>query len=198
MWIICGDRRFRDQMISLSKNWLGLCNEALALCNKDQIQNLSEGTSQALACSTMLPGIVSRVLYERDWRCARKRTRISPDITAPEFGFAYRYPLPDDFLRPVDVGTDSWEIEAGCILADVMPLDLIYTAYPSGPELLNAELRSAIVYFLASEIAMALTSDSSLMASFRSMAETELQRAKLNESAGEKDMMPSYNSWGRD
>lgn len=183
-------------MITLSKNWLGLCNEALALCNKDQIQNLSEGSSQALACSAMLPGIISRVLYERDWKCARKRARIAPDITVPEFGFSYRYPLPSDFIRIVEVNADIWELESGCILADSKPLEIIYIAYPSEPSVLNSELRASIVYFLASEIAMALTSDSSLMSYFRSMAETEMQRAKMNESAGEKDILPGYNTWG--
>ncbi len=181
--------------ISLSKDWLSLSNEALSLCNKDQIQSFKEGSQQSLSCSTLLPGIVSRVLYERDWKCARKRARIAADASEPAFGYEYQYSLPNDFLRVSEINADNWTVEGDKILADESPLEIIYIAFPSSPSSLNAELRSAIVYFLASEIALTLTSDSSMVSTYRSLAENEMARAKLNESAGEKDLVPEFNNW---
>lgn len=180
---------------SLSKDWLSLANEALALCNKEQIQNFKEGSQQSLSCSTLLPGIVSRVLYERDWKCAKKRERIAADAAAPAFGYSYQYSLPNDFLRVTEISAEDWVIEGDKILTDESPLEIIYIAFPSSPSSLNAELRSAIVYYLASEIALTLTSDSSMVSTYRSLAETEMSRAKLNESAGEKDLLPEFNNW---
>lgn len=182
-------------MITLSKDWLSLCNEALSLCNKDQMQSLGEGSQQSLSCSTLLPGIISRVLYERDWKCAKKRVRIAPDASAPAFGYSFQFTLPSDFIRPCEVNAESWVLEGGKILSDEKPIDLIYIAFPDGPSNLNSELRAAIVYYLASEIALTLTSDTSMVSTYRTLAETEIARAKLNESAGEKDLLPVFNTW---
>lgn len=181
--------------ISLSKDWLSVSNEALALCNKEQIQSFKEGSQQSLQCSTLLPAIISRVLFERDWKCARKRSKIAPDLDMPSFGYEFQYSLPNDFLRVVDINAEDWSLEGDKILSDEKPLEIIYIAFPSSPSSLNAELRSAIVYYLASEIGLTLTSDSSIVSTYRSLAESELQRAKLNESAGEKDLLPVFNNW---
>lgn len=72
-------------------------------------------------------------LRARMWRFALARRAVAKDPDAPAFGFNYRYPVPANFLRLVQVNdawspdmvdyrtgeTAPWQLEAGFILTDL-------------------------------------------------------------------------------
>lgn len=180
---------------SINSSWLAVCNSALVRLNKQQMQSLDEATTSANACSVALPNAVSSVLAQNDWKSARKRAKIPAYGVGPDFGFSYRYMIPNDFVRLVSVeNADEWEREGGFILSDTGPdLHMIYIAYPTQPGYLDPLIQEAIICTLAANLAMSLISDSSVVASWQSKAELAIARAKLNEQAGEKDIYLDLN-----
>lgn len=65
------------------------------------------------------------MLEKHPWNFAIKRRQLTPNATAPEFGYAYAYDLPSDFIRLATIGDDAadeyrrlYEIENGQLLLD--------------------------------------------------------------------------------
>lgn len=177
--------------------WLDICNECMIRLNRSQLQSLDEASSAAYACNRSLPIAIAHVLSQAPWRSARKRAMIAPDAQAPEYGFSYRYRIPMDFIRVVEIDGDAeWERESGYICTDQIPLKMIYVACPEQPGVLDPLLQEAIICTLTAELAMSLISDSSLMSTWLSRAELAIAKAKLTEDAGKKDTLLQTNSWG--
>jgi hypothetical protein len=71
------------------------------------------------------------ILRSHPWNCAVKRVVLSPDVTAPAFGYDYRFALPGDWLRTLDINDVASEdfdhrIESGFLLTDTATLKLRY------------------------------------------------------------------------
>lgn len=180
---------------SINSTWLELCNAALVRLNRQQIQDLErEKSVTANACNASLPIAVSHVLAQNDWKSARKRKTMAPLAEIPEFGYAYKYRLPNDFVRLVSIiDCDSWEREGAYILTDTQPLKLIYIAYPEKPGELDPLLQEAIACSLTANLAMSLISDPTIVSAWQSKAELAIARAKLTEQAAEKDILLDTN-----
>lgn len=175
---------------STNSSWLDLCNNALVRLNRQQMLTLSEGTTAANACNQALPMAVSHILSQSDWKSARKRTIVAPHAEAPAFGYAYRYRIPNDFVRLVELPEcEDWTREGGFFLTDTAPLKMIYIAYPDSPGELDPLLQEAIACSLTAQLAMTLISDSTIVNAWQSKAELAIARAKLTEQAGENDIL---------
>ena len=180
---------------SINSTWLNLCNAALVRLNKQLIQSLDEASTSANACSVALPLAASSVLAQNDWKSARKRTKIAAYAIGPDFGYSCRYRIPNDFIRLVSVvNAEDWEREGAFFLSDAGDyLHIIYIAYPEFPGQLDPLLQEAITCTLTANLAMSLISDSSVVSAWQSKAELAIQKAKLNEQAGEKDIYLDLN-----
>ena len=83
------------------------------------------------------------------------------------------------------------------MLSDEASLDIIYIAYPQTPDTLDPLLVDVITTYLAAELSVALTSDSTITNLLYSEAENKLMKAKLQEDAGEEDIKPKMNDIAR-
>jgi hypothetical protein len=122
-----------------------ICNAALTLLGKPTITSLNDPTDRARTLNVQYDIVRRAILSGRTkWLFSIKRTSLGASAEAPVSGpFVTQYPLPADFLAPVQVGpfwagldlsdyrlgpTDAdFSIEGSMILCDYgAPLDLSY------------------------------------------------------------------------
>lgn len=110
---------------------ISICSNAFLRLGDKPISSLTEDNDRA-KLTNIYPVRRNALLRSHTWNCATKRVILSPSTTAPEFDYAYKFILPDDNLRILQVGkkgeTLDYQIESGYILADtdVLPLRYIW------------------------------------------------------------------------
>ena len=137
-----------------------ICNIALVShLGQDQIISLSDGTKAADLCSTMYPIVRDEMIRSHPWRRLKKRATLAADATAPVWGFNYRYAVPTDMLKLLDVWkddviyTDRWEMEGDYILMDdTGPIQIRYMKDSNDPD----EWDSLMVQCFAARLGVAL------------------------------------------
>jgi hypothetical protein len=101
-----------------------ICSAALNALGVKGIASLEDDSTEARACKTYYSLIRDRVLEDRVWSFAKKHYALSPDATAPIFGFTKRFLIPSEIVRVhrVDNGDGdfrmAWEIFGEYIHAD--------------------------------------------------------------------------------
>lgn len=166
-----------------------ICNMALARIGVSSfISSLSEATNEARMCSLFYEPMRDFALRDGLWNFARKQQALADAGTPPE-QWAYKYALPDDFLKarfiwmpgtPVLPGT--YEVPGQTIFVTEQRVrfeiandggqkvlytnqpeaELVYTARVEDVTLYDPIFVSALAYLLASEIAMPLAVQPSL------------------------------------
>ena len=182
--------------LTFTKEWLNVANKALNLIGEPPLQAFEGSSSSNESLNIQLPAAVEAVLSSYPFRCATKRTVLAPDAdTTPEFGYAFSFPLPENFARLVKADADDFTIEGGAILADKMPLSIVYVALPKDPHNLSHSVIEAISLTLAYKMAQTATANDSLLNRLRQDAAIALAQAEKEDKAGhEQDT--SMEWWG--
>lgn len=77
-----------------------ICNMALDHLKQGALTSIDPATNIAgQRCARWYPQIRQETLRFHPWNFALKRVQLTPDSTAPSFGFTQRYLLPSDWLR---------------------------------------------------------------------------------------------------
>lgn len=101
---------------------VSICSNALLLLGDAPISSFDENNDRTRLVANLYTMKRDRVLRAHSWNCATKREILSPDTTAPKFDWAYKFLLPDDWLRTLSVGLDGdedeYQIEGRHILMD--------------------------------------------------------------------------------
>jgi hypothetical protein len=85
---------------------VGIVNQALVKNGAARITSLSDTTKQARTMSAIYDVKRDAELAAEPWTFAIKRVQLPASSTAPDYGWAYAYPLPADYLKLVEVGED--------------------------------------------------------------------------------------------
>lgn len=179
-----------------SATWLGIANRALSRINKQVLQTLDDGSTSAMLCNQLIPSVTKSILEQCGWKSARKRAVIAPQLSGPAFGFRNRFAIPVDCVRLTDVYSDlPWKREGGYILSDEDVMRISYVAIPAVPDELGSLIVDAITSQLAAELSVSLTADSTITNLLYQEAEIKIQKARLQESAAERDIKPDLRSW---
>lgn len=101
-----------------------ICNLALDQLKQEPASDISSpSTKVETICARHYDQTRREVLRKHPWNFAIKRAQLTKDATAPTFGYAQAYNLPNDWIRLVTIGDDSvdeirdrYEIENGQIL----------------------------------------------------------------------------------
>lgn len=148
---------------------------ALLECGAQPLDSaITDQTERARACNTAWPFVRRTVLRLHSWNPPVLRVQLDPDATAPLWGFASAYELPDDYLRILEVDTDlPWRIEGNFIVTDATGDDLgvRYIYDEEDPETYDATLVDTMVLFLAYRIMNRVTADKGM----RDRIEKEMQ-----------------------
>lgn len=151
-------------------------NRALTKLGAARIASLTDDNKQARAVNSCFYALLDAELRANRWTFAIKRATLAALTESPEFGYAYQYQLPDDFLRldmigdifpsvPMDnyisTETEDYAIEGNLILTDLTaPLKIRYGARILDPEQWDALFIEALACRIAAEICEDLTQSS--------------------------------------
>lgn len=152
---------------------VSICSNALLLLGAQPINSFDEasgsttgGIDRARIAANLYPSFRDSLLRAHPWNCATKRVVLSPDSTAPAWGYAYRFTLPGDWLRTVQVGDDDSDIdfksEGRYLLADESTLKLRYIFRNTNEATWDAALVALAEQGMAAAMAYPLTQSASL------------------------------------
>ena len=156
-----------------------ICSNALLMLGSSPINSFSEGVQAngvdvAQLAANLWPTTRNSLLRSHPWSCATCRVSLSPEVTAPAFGYTYRYVLPADWLRNVEVnGVIADEVDyrvetvgsnngSKRLLINQATLKLIYIWSNTDTESWDAMLQAAAELAMAAKMAYAVTQSSSL------------------------------------
>ena len=95
----------------MSNSAVSICSNALLLLGDRPISSFSENNDRTRLVANLYEYKRERVLRLHPWNCATKREILSPDVESPEFGWAFQFQLPNDWIRTLSVGEDGNEDE---------------------------------------------------------------------------------------
>lgn len=168
---------------------VGICSNALLRLGADPINSFNEAEpsgsnlSTARLAANLWPTVRRQVLRGHPWNCAETRVLLSPDETAPAFGWTYRFLRPSDWLRTISVGLepeDRYEYisEGAYLLSNESSLPLRYVFDNENPATYDASLVAALEVSMAAAMAYPVTKSTSLAQEMMAIARTQLGDAR--------------------
>lgn len=162
-----------------------LCNNALLDLGEDVIMSLGDESKAAGLCNHRWPAVRDAVLRAHPWNCAMAQAELAAATAAPLWKWEYKYTLPTDFLRIVQiVGQDGrevmeWEIQGGIILCnEEAPIYISYVRRETDPKKFDALLDEALSSRLAATLAYPLSGSTALAQSYWEVYQEKLAEAR--------------------
>ena len=174
-----------------------IMNRALVACGVSMITSATEDTQEARVAALQYPNARDTVLQAHPWQEAIKRTSLAQLATAPDFGFSYRFALPTDFLRLIDLEAveSAFEIENGELLIDDSAVNIIYIHKLTSVPKMKPGLQEAIAARLAFEICMPLTRDPERSTALFEVYGYKVSEARFVNAAGGPDRRLEARGW---
>lgn len=168
---------------------VSICSNALLRLGADPISSFDEADvegsniERARLASNLWPSIRRQVLRAHTWNCAIRRVLLSPDALAPEFGFAYAFLRPADWLRTLSVGQSErdrvhYRTEGARFLSDATPFRLVYVFDNANPATWDASLVTTMELAMTAAMAYPVTKSTSLAAELGAQLRSELAFAR--------------------
>lgn len=152
-----------------------IINLALARLGESPVQSLDEGSVPANRAKLLYPSERRAVLRSYNWGFALRNATLARLAEEP-VGFRFAYALPADCLRVVRCWEKRTQCPVGCdvrgsrLLTDTDGTVCIeYVADIDDASLFDAKFSEALMYKLASALAMSVKGSTELMASYENM-----------------------------
>ena len=162
-----------------------ICNNALLDLGENVIMSLGDDSKAAGLCNHRWPAVRDAVLRAHPWNCAMSQAELAAGTMAPLWKWEYKYTLPTDFLRIIQVvGQDGeeitdWEIQGGIILCDEeAPIFISYVRCEKDPKKYDALLAETLSARLAAALAYPLSGSTSLAQSHWQMYQEKLVESR--------------------
>jgi len=158
-----------------------LANRALRKLGAQQISGFDDNSQESAILEDVFDQWRKSILTKSDWRFASKQDALVQSGTDPEFGYKYKFDIPDDMLklRALYVAYDDSADQSGNnlpILTDYKVFDAIHVDYENiwAEYLYDADYALWPAWFvefavsaLAYELAMPITRDTQLSQLYR-------------------------------
>lgn len=170
---------------------VSICNLALDMISASPIVAMEDVNPRAEACSRNYEAALRDCLRAHPWNFAHKRAVLVKDAAAPIFEWAYRYPLPADFVALYQVNGvtysdepgEYYEIEDTWLLTDENAADIQYVSYATTPAAYPGDFVTVFATLLASRIAAPLRQDGQATAvTMEQLYDRRLTKAKTRDS----------------
>lgn len=149
-----------------------ICNMALTRIGAATITSLTDGTTSANLCNTLIDDLSYRVMIQGSWSSCIFREQLAQTVHTPHFGYAYEYQLPTSpkCLKVLDIDGDpfiDYVVEGDKLLTDEATVYLRYIGVPTSTEDYGPLLTEAIEVLLASYLAYPITANKELAAGLK-------------------------------
>lgn len=189
--------------------WLDLANRALSRLGAELIEDFKQGTPNANLVGLHYAEVVRELLSEADWTFARKRLELAATADVPVFGFSFRYPLPDDWIRfsegrderganapLVDTRGYPWRLEGQAIVTDAPTVTIVYVAEVGLANVLTMPFRRAYIAALAATLGTSITKSEALRGVLLVEARTALDDARAENAMNAPEEDPEAQDEG--
>lgn len=174
----------------MANSTVEICNRALDLIGTDAITSLSDNSKAARLCNRNFNPVRDAVLRSYPWNCAMRRAQLPALATAPAFGYARAFqlpqgPVPEYCLRVLNINGEpehdiDYRIEGRTIVTDeAAPLELVYIARIEDPTQFDPLLDDVIAARLAADIAFSLVANATLVAELRDAYAQKMTEARM-------------------
>lgn len=143
----------------------------------------------ATDAAVILASCKHQVISSFDWKCLCSRSTLTADVTAPEFGWDYRYELPEDCERIIEfngkptLDSDTqFRQEGDYLLTNASAVEVLYVAYSDDETDYDAMLKDVIAADFAYRMSLLRRKDAQLAASLGMEYERVASRARLSDS----------------
>jgi hypothetical protein len=179
-----------------------MANRALQKLGAKRIVSLSDDTVAARACNVAFEPVKLALLRKHIWSFSIKRASLAADATAPDWGKAYSYTLPSDWIKMADdypednFNTKDWEIEGRKIFTDdAAPLYIRYIYNVTDPNEMDALFRELFSTELALELCEELTQSNTKKAALETDAEKILRESRKANAIEKISAQPPEDTW---
>lgn len=189
---------------------VGICNLALIkLGTPNTITALTDGTKNANLCQAVYEDRRDFLLRAHYWNFSIARVQLAQSTTAPTFGYDYKYALPADNLRVVDVfdnendyrsgkGVEYALEESGFLHTNESEIYIRYVRRITDPNQMSADFREALSSDIANVLAVAVTQSNSIKAEMKEDAAEKLIVAKSADAVEDYAQNTPEGSWVSD
>jgi len=172
-----------------------ICNMALTRIGAAPIVSLSDGTTSANLCNTLIDDLSYRAMIQGSWTTCIFRQELAQTAFAPEYEYTYEYQLPTSpkCLKVLDVDGDpyiEYKVEGDKLLTDETEVFLRYIGVPTSTEDYGPLLTEAIETLLASYLAYPITANKELAAGLKKeYEELVMNSLAIDGQQGSKDQL---------
>lgn len=164
---------------------VAICNRALEKLGATPITSLSDDSREGRACNRTYEPLRNKLLREHVWNFAVKRDDLAAATTTPSWGYSYEFPLPDDFLRLLEIqDIADYQIEAAddgtrvIRCDDAGPIYIRYVALVTDTAKFDPLFDEALACLIAFELCEELTQSNNKKAAAGEDLRRALQTAK--------------------
>ena len=179
---------------------VSICNKALVNIGAAQISDIAENTKSAIKCNTFYEYCRDTVLADHPWNFAKERVVLTADATAPEFGYDYRFVLPEDYLMSVQiVDSDDENVEVSregnYLLCDTDVIYLVYIKRVTDTSLFSQGFVKSLILLLSAHLAFDITGSSTKFDQMMKMYMLSLPDAKKSNSVENQKKAVRITTW---
>lgn len=173
-----------------------IANLALMHVGGQKITSLEDNTNEARAVNQVYDLVRDAVLIDHPWNFAIKRAIPGQDGTAPIYGFTYRFDLPIDYIRLVEIEEDPpYKISGQFIECDSSVIKIKYVAENDMPGEYDFAFVMAFGLRLGSTICERLTQSSKLALELMNAYQLAIRDAKTIDSQSDQPDDLEANLW---
>lgn len=155
---------------------VSICSNALLMLGDRAISSLTpsdptQATDAVTLCANIYPQVRDSVLRAHPWNCAVKRVVLAPDTLTPVeaanlFDYTYRFSIPDDWLRTLQVGKLNegvdYQIEGRKILCNESVFYIVYVFRNTIEGTYDSMLVQCMTLAMKAALAYAITKSTSM------------------------------------
>ena len=164
-----------------------IVNMALHRLGTERINALSDNNKRAKLMNDIFDTIRKVTLENGGWSFARKRVKLSPTTTTPEFGFTYQFLLPSDCLKALTVQDSSliditYKKEGRFLYSDEPLLYVVYIYDIEDDSQYSGLFKRAFALELAVEGSYSMNQNVKMRESFIAELDDKYSDARCNDS----------------
>lgn len=163
----------------MSLTEVDICNSALAKVGAERITSLTEENERARILSEQYPKLRDKLLRSHPWNFTIDRKILAAAVGTPAFGFQYRFTIPVDCLRILEINSEStWQREGEYIVSDSPSIGIKYIKKIVDTSKYDATFAEALAAAIAADISYSLVQSVTLKDTLLKEAEIAVRTAR--------------------
>ena len=139
-------------------NEVAIANSALLKVGAQEISSFDDDTRSSNICQSLFYILRDEVMRAVPWRFALQQLQLmTPNGTAPAFGYLAAYDIPDTILRVLNVDSDPWTVMGTQIFCNTTDgINTLNIFRNENAQAWDSQFAEALAWRLAIEIALGL------------------------------------------